>query len=698
MSFLNPLAILIGGVALASPLVVHFLTRPRPRRMPLSTIAFVFEAIQQRRSRHRWRDFIVLMLRMLAIVLIAFAIARPNLNRDVVITPGESDVKVARVLIIDVSQSMSAGRGGNQPLERARSAGDKYLSSGGELAAGVIFAAQRPRPVFDQLSSNLAALRQSVRRVSVLDQTADAMAAVSLAAEWLAATDESMKRELVVVSDFQRSDWGAIRFDALPSDTTIQMESVSLPAADNVAVLAVRAPDRVVAGKEFQCEAEIANYGVIDRPVRARFRLGNTSKTIEKTLPPGESSVSFAFEFDQPGWISGTVQLDGANDDLPADDLRPIAIRVSPTPKIVLLSGQNVDAKPSSSYYLQQVLMRLAGGATDTASLRMNAAAFDQTLARSADVIVVDHPGRLDAEVVGELAGLMRRGMGMVYCVSELADGVNLQALQAEMGSGLQMPVRFVPPARGRGRRDLSVLEVGRREPPFDVFGDVLDLALAPVRIGGGLGTEMTEEALQDRVLAKLSDQTALVTLSDCGAGKLAVLNADLEQSNLAFLPAFLPIVGELTSSVLRSSGSVVESPCGATMVRRLPGNLSIEDEVIAGPAEDWAEIAEGYGNWEATGSGMIWNWPEPDQLGVYQAVLRDQVIFKVAVTTPASESDLKTLDATALDAVGKSERRIGFRNVRDGVDDKDRLWNWLLVACVLGLVGEVCTLRVFQT
>ncbi|MCA9138493.1 MAG: BatA and WFA domain-containing protein [Planctomycetales bacterium] len=698
MSFLNPFAMMIGGAALAMPLVVHFLTRPRPKRLPLSTIEFVFESIRQRRSRHRIRDFLVLLLRVLAIALIAMAIARPNLNTNVVITPGESDVKVARVLIIDISQSMSAGRGGNQPIERARSVADRYLSAGEDLVADVIFAAARPAPVFEQLSSNLPALRQSVRSVDVNAQSADAMGTINLAAELLSRTDESMKRELVVISDFQRSDWGAVRFDALPSDTKIQLESVALESPDNLAVLAIRAPDRVIAGEEFRCEAELANYGVIDRPVRCQLKCGVLTKTVEKTLPPGESSVTFSMQFDQAGWQSGTVQLIDANDDLPADDLRPLALRISPAPRIVLLSGQNPDVKPSSGYYLSQAINKLRGTESDSSAIRVSAQKFDASATGNADVIIIDHPGRLDKKTLGQLGAMMRRGTGMIYVVSELADGVNLQGLQSEMGSSLQLPVRFVPPARGRARRDLSVLEISRREPPFEVFGDALDLALAPIRVGGGLGTELTEESLQDRILARLSDQTALLTMSDCGAGRLAILNLDLEQSNLPVLTAFLPLVGELTTAVLPASGSISETICGRPLVKLLPEDLSIEDDVIAGPTNDWAEIAEGYGNWEASGSGMIWNWPHPDSRGVYQATLNSRVIFQVAVSTPSAESDLKSLDAKVLDVEGKSDQRIGFRNVRDGNEDKDRLWNWLLVACLIGLVLEVCTLRVFQT
>ena len=53
MTFLHPWAVWVGVAAAAVPVVVHFLTRPRPRRLALSTIRFVREAVRQRRARHR---------------------------------------------------------------------------------------------------------------------------------------------------------------------------------------------------------------------------------------------------------------------------------------------------------------------------------------------------------------------------------------------------------------------------------------------------------------------------------------------------------------------------------------------------------------------------------------------------------------------------------------------------------------------
>mgnify|MGYP000692485023 CR=1 FL=1 len=66
------------------PVLVHLLTRPRPMRLPLSTLRFIREAVRERRARHRLRDLIILGLRTLAVLLAALAIAlRANGEYDV---------------------------------------------------------------------------------------------------------------------------------------------------------------------------------------------------------------------------------------------------------------------------------------------------------------------------------------------------------------------------------------------------------------------------------------------------------------------------------------------------------------------------------------------------------------------------------------------------------------------------------------
>src|SRR5580693_8312552 len=106
MTLLHPWAIALGVAAATLPVLIHWLTRPRPVRLPLSTIRFVREAIQQRRARHRLRDILLLLLRVAAIALLAFAFARPLTGAKPPITM-ESSGGAARVVLLDRSLGMA---------------------------------------------------------------------------------------------------------------------------------------------------------------------------------------------------------------------------------------------------------------------------------------------------------------------------------------------------------------------------------------------------------------------------------------------------------------------------------------------------------------------------------------------------------------------------------------------------------------
>src|SRR3954471_20306572 len=104
MMFLHPWA-LVGLAGIVLPVVIHWLTKPRPVRLPLSTVRFVMQAVRQRRARYRLRDWIVLLLRAMAVMLIAWAFARPLIGKKS-FAAGDDSGATVRVVILDQSASM----------------------------------------------------------------------------------------------------------------------------------------------------------------------------------------------------------------------------------------------------------------------------------------------------------------------------------------------------------------------------------------------------------------------------------------------------------------------------------------------------------------------------------------------------------------------------------------------------------------
>ena len=79
MSFLNPL-FLLGLAAAAIPIIIHVLTRRRPREVMFPSLEFLTEVNQNEIRRLRIKQWLLLALRALAVAAIALAMARPALK------------------------------------------------------------------------------------------------------------------------------------------------------------------------------------------------------------------------------------------------------------------------------------------------------------------------------------------------------------------------------------------------------------------------------------------------------------------------------------------------------------------------------------------------------------------------------------------------------------------------------------------
>jgi hypothetical protein len=701
MTPLHPWAIWIGAAAVALPVAVHLLTRPRPVRMPLSTLRFVREAIRQRRARHRLRDWLILLLRTCAVALLALAIARPQLSGESFLSR-DTRSDTVRVVVVDVSQSMAATHQGVRAIDRARASAMEYLEYRPGLKANLILAGAAASATFESPSTNFETLREELANCQPRAHESDVASAFELASRMLAdqADNDEVSRELIVVSDFQRTNWATAPFDKIPEGTKIHMESIA-PAAtpDNVAILsAVAEPASAQTGGVI-VRTDVANYSKSTRPVDLEVTLGESTHRVKGSCSAGgTTTLAIEIATRQSGWQWGEVRLAGVDDALTADNRRPFVVKMRNRPTFVIITRQR-DNQRSSSHYLECGLVPDAdlGEQASAELIRLAPGDIDAGSLAPADVVFVDHCGKLDDDQIRVLGGVLRRGCPVVYVAAEAIDATNLDQL-AELGGGPQLPVRFRPPTSGRTRSQAKVSVSEDPSSPFAVFGDRTTVVAQSLRFGGGLISDAPRTGREDEIAARYGDGSACLVLTSSEAGCLAVLNADLMQSNVWQGEVFVPLLDELIKQMLDRNRQDPSFTSGELLVSNLAPEAGVAAELEIVGAEDIADESDAdLGSLDDQGANVVWTWRQAGEPGVFRIERKGETVHAAAVTLSPRESDLSGLPRETITDRLASGRDVSYRSAISRTEQRDTAWQWLLTGCVFCLLAELGTMIVMR-
>jgi hypothetical protein len=236
MTFLNP-AYYPWLLAVGLPVVIHLLTRQAVRVYSLPTFRFLERCVARQSKLFRIRHLLLLALRALLIALLVFLFLKP-IGKAPLAASGTKGR--AMVVVLDCSLSMTFRAGGVSSFQRAQGQALKALDSmnGGD-SANVIFAGAAPAAALSQPGQDLATLRSAVRSASATEERCDVNAAAALAAEQLAKMNTGSK-EIVFVSDFQRSNWADVKLEALSSGVQVVFVGTDDGERSNTAVTGIR--------------------------------------------------------------------------------------------------------------------------------------------------------------------------------------------------------------------------------------------------------------------------------------------------------------------------------------------------------------------------------------------------------------------------------------------------------------------------
>ena len=676
---------LLGIAAVAGPILIHLLIRPRFKRIPYTMIDFLEVSQKQSRATRRLRELLILLLRCAIVALMACMFAEPFLR----LKGGTVDRPDHHFIVVDNSLSMTYQDQGQSHLDRAVEKAVQYVRD--HRAGPAVFDVYTLCGGRRGSKLEAAAAVDALKRITAAAHKAD-MTDVSAAA--CVAIKEHEDAFVYLVSDFTRAAVEAL----------VQCQSITGLRDVNYDIIAARKPAnalvkdaRVLRYREGIVEllVEVENSGSVTqkRLLRASAKSKNAVVTTDDTVVELEPTRSAEYVL--------KLELDSRT---VGDDFLPVEIALSPTDALAAddtyFLGVQIEHSPQ-----QRVLIigriRKQGFLIQKALEAISRAEFDDNLiirqgqgptperARldNSDILICGHIDENLGQDIDEIEGFLAKGGTAVFFVSRDIYLPTAQRLYSEGVIGAE-PVELIDerhPLSGPWPSDSIFAYAG------------LDVETARVARNYTLGSLplwshfACRKSPETRCLWPIETGHSLIYTVTRGAGKSLLINTSMDDtmSSLTKRAVVVPLC-----RLILGCGSVAYGY-----------GFPAEEEItlpIFEPERDSAQANQGIwavdpaGNRHkvpVTGPNLTGHYPE--QTGWLQTL--SEPVRYAGINPVVGETDLRTPEQVEIDrclaGLSGDERQSSQIDRATMSDDSSwplwRLLTWIIIGLVLteGLV-----------
>ena len=666
------------------PLLIHLLTKRSRRKISLPTTRFLERSIARQSNIWKWRHLLILLMRTLAVLALVLAFARPTWLSPFSVRTGE---QLGVVVILDQSTSMAYSSGGLSSLAEAQSQARSAL---GGLRAGdrgsVVCCRAQPTAATDTPTQDLSLLQAAIKGAGPTEERGDASAAVSLAVEQLSKCNTKTLR-LVIVSDFQRTNWSEAKFEAVPAQAEILFVSVDDGKRQNLALTGLRCrPATPRLGETVTAQAEVFNSSARPArvPVRLRLSDGRSFEDVAEVGPYSTANVSFPLHFERLARIELTASI--PSDNLPSDNVRYAVVDPQQMANVVVITDEAVEAPTSGAFYLTRALQPDPSSNSGFRVRAVRPSGLNNPTLKSADAVIVCNAPSMPDVQFEALARYVAGGGNLVWMLYGNGIGPQLEKLNKRLPKSEPLPLRVESLAdlSGNAKGFVTLSEARYESRLLKAFRDASAAALARTRFQKFYITSEVDK--RGELLLKFEDGTAAAVRSGHGTGNLLLLNMSPAPgwSDLARQETFVPLLHEFLKGILlRDTGLREFYPGGAAAASLPPSQAKI---TCVGP--DGGAVAVGQD--KATGSVIV---DRTEGSGFYRLLDGSNTVAALAVNPHPDEADLRSIDPRELET--KRSRQLAFLGSSSGAGSVGELnkglplWHYLLVIAVVCLIAE---------
>ena len=558
---------------MALPVLIHFFSRKQRDIVRWAAMEFLLASNAPRRRFLKLKDLLLLLLRILIVLFIVSALARPMVSTGLIGSSGPRDV----VLVLDNSMSTARKIGSGTVFDAEVDEAAKLIHqlNAADLVR-VLLASPAPEWLTDKAQAADAgsqdALISRLRQLAPNEGAADMPKAIHAAIKAEPGNKEAT-RFLTVITDGQANswragaaaEWASINALALKARPPVVLRAV-LAGDDsgqisNLAVEKLSAARTVAAvGQPVALTATVKNTGSMKRDaVSLAWSAGGQSigvSTVPALDPGAETTVTLSQPFLNPGLVDISCQLAG-HDDLTLDDSARFLLNVTESAPILVVEGESHfdPLQSDSAYFLSALGWQInANSATKTASLAsifrpklIPYQKLDSEILASYQCVVLANVPHLSEDTVQKLARFVTAGGGLWIALGDQTEIAAFNKVFFASGAGLSPASLKQPVGDASDREKFTAVSPPSADHPATVLlADTHRLDIDRVRVFRRHQLD-TGNDKSVSVLLRAEGGSALVVEKTFGRGRVIVqaIPLNVSWSNLPLCQSFVVMVHE---------------------------------------------------------------------------------------------------------------------------------------------------------
>lgn len=354
LAFLSPV-LLVGLVAVAIPIILHFIGRFRKRIVYFPTLKFLREMQKKTIRRVQLLQILLLCVRIACLAIFALLISKPILKGAgrLFSSPGTS---TGAVFIMDNSPSLGYKESGIARFQKTKDSAIQLLNTVSEGGASVLMLdeGETPNPVV--LNSDISHVKEQIQNSEVSMRSGKIESAINDAVRLLKMSPV-FNKEIFLLTDLQRTSWesvGKIKLEGeMKNRTRFAILNFGSSDFSNVAVTSVNVFPRICTpGRELKIYATVSNFSQGEKVVPVSLFLDGRMVSRQVVSLAGNSSgtLKFTEKVSGSGRHDGYIEIE--HDSLPQDDRRNFSFEVKDKLEILFVIRDLSDASLREGVYL----------------------------------------------------------------------------------------------------------------------------------------------------------------------------------------------------------------------------------------------------------------------------------------------------------------------------------------------------------